>query len=268
MDFSFIIINYRSLDYTRACLESLFAFLPTDGSWEIILIDNDSQDGSAETLVREFSGRIRFIQNDQNRGFAAANNQGAALAQGRFLFFLNSDTEIKNNILIPTRELLDHQPAIGLLAPLVLNPEGKWQFGACGRRQTLGNLLKQNTKTNWLRDKPVDYWETDWVSGAALIIRHELFDRLNGWDEKFFLYLEDSDLCFRAQKAGAQVAICPAAELIHYGGQSPASDRIRRQHYYRSQAYYFKKHYGLFVSLLMRLARWPYKSLVLSKQRT
>ena len=266
MNFSFIIINYRSLDYTRLCLNSLFNYLPQDQSWEIILIDNNSQDGSAETLKQEFTGRLKLIQNDSNRGFAGANNQGAKEAKGKYLFFLNSDTEIKDNILPGLYAVLEEKPEIGILAPRVLDPQGDWQFGACGRQQTLKNLFLQNTKANWLDQKKETFWTSDWVSGAALIIRRDLFEKIKAWDEKFFLYLEDTDLCLRARQQKYLVAICPETSLIHYGGKSPASNRQRRKNYYRSQNYFFKKHYGLISSLIMRLIRLPYKTIKLLKK--
>ncbi|MCX6798215.1 MAG: glycosyltransferase family 2 protein [Candidatus Falkowbacteria bacterium] len=266
MNFSFIIINYRSLDFTRSCLNSLFEFLPTDKSWEIILIDNNSADGSAAKLSAEFKNRLTFIQNASNRGFATANNQGAKIAQGRYLFFLNSDTEIKTNILPPLLSLFAAQTSVGIIAPLVLAPNLKWQFGACGRRQTLSSLLFQTTKINWHEAGLADYWTTDWVSGAALIIRHDLFNKIGAWDENFFLYLEDTDLCFRIKKANYKVAICPTVSLIHYGGQSPATSNERRRHYYLSQSYFFRKHYGRARASLMALIRWPYKTLILLKK--
>lgn len=266
MDFSFIIINYRSLDYTRLCLKSLFNHLPNDKSWEIILLDNNSSDGSAEALEQEFKNRLTFIKNNSNRGFAGANNQGAKKAQGKYLFFLNSDTEIKNNILPDLKTILENNSDIGILAPKVLNPQGVWQFGARGRQQTLKNLFLQNTKANWLEQKKETFWTSDWVSGAALIIKSDVFEKINSWDEKFFLYLEDTDLCLRTRKMGYLVAICPHVNLIHYGGQSPASSRARRQHYYYSQNYFFKKHYGLIASLIMRFVRWPYKTIKLLKK--
>lgn len=266
MDFSFIIINYRSLDYTRVCLKSLFEFLPDDQTWEVILIDNNSSDGSAEKLATEFPTKLTLIKNDSNRGFAAANNQGAEIARGQFLFFLNSDTEIKSNLLKPIRQLFDRQPELGIIAPLVLGPDGKLQFGACGRRQTLKNVIFQKTKTNWRQESRADYYLSDWVSGAALVIRHDLFNKLDGWDENFFLYLEDSDLCFRVQKAGFEIGLCPAANLVHYGGKSPATNHARRRHYYRSQSYFFKKHYGPAAAFILKLIRWPYKTLVLLKK--
>lgn len=266
MDFSFIIINYRSLDYTRLCLNSLFKQLPNDKSWEIILLDNNSSDGSTEVLEQEFGGRLIFIKNNSNRGFAGANNQGAKEAHGKYLFFLNSDTEIKNNILPDLKAILENNSDIGILAPKVLNPQGVWQFGACGRQQTLKNLFLQNTKANWLSQKKENLWISDWVSGAALIIRRDVFEKIKAWDEKFFLYLEDTDLCLRTRQAGYLVAICPHASLIHYGGQSPASSRARRQHYYYSQNYFFKKHYSLIASLIMRFIRWPYKTIKLLKK--
>ncbi len=258
MTFSFIIINYNTLDLTRQCLNSIFSVCQKN-DFEIILIDNASSDNSVEILEKEFSEKVRLIENKENIGFSAANNQGAKLAQGKYLFFLNSDTKLTANILPIIANIFVNQANFGILAPQLLTANLSPQAGAHGRFPTLSSLTTRKTKENWKKIISPSLWQTDWVSGAALIIRKELFEKINGWDENFFLYFEDVDLCLRAHKVGAKVGLCPEASLIHYCGSSLKQNRKRKLHYYRSQNYFFYKHYGITTSLLMRLIRWPYK---------
>lgn len=264
MRFSFIIINYNTLELSRCCLNSLLEHLKGE-DFEIIMIDNGSRDNSGQDLKKEFGEQVRFIINDRNYGFAHANNQGAAHSSGDILFFLNSDTKIESNILPALGNIFNKYPDIGIVAPLVLNSQKEWQYGACGKIQNLKNLLQQKTKDNWCLRTESDYYLTDWVSGAALAIRRPLFKLLKGWDDKFFLYLEDADLAWRARQEGFKTAVCPAAKLIHYGGGSPAKNWERKKNYYRSQNYFFYKHYGLMPSILMRFIRWPYKTYLFLK---
>jgi len=260
MAFSFIIINYRTTALTAQCLDSIFSFCRgTDR--EIILIDNASGDGGAAELEKHFGSRLKIIKNSDNLGFAAANNQGAKLARGEYLFFLNSDTLLAADPLPALAKNFAARPDFGLLAPKLLRPDGVWQAGACGHFPTIFSLLARTAGKNWPKLASADLAQTDWVSGAALVIRRSLFEKINGWDEKYFLYYEDIDLCWRAKNAGAKIGICSAIPLTHLGGKSLAQDAARKRHYYRSQTYFFRKNYGILPALVMRLIRWPYKIL-------
>jgi len=263
MNFSFVIINYNTASLTKDCLQSIFRHCQP-ANWEIIVVDNASQDNSVEILKKEFGNQIKIITNVDNRGFARANNQGATLAQGKYLFFLNSDTRLTSNILSYLEKIFSNQPAIGILAPQLRTVDGQPQAGAHGRfpslKQILGDkLLPSKTLTN-----QNEILMTDWVSGAALVIRKEIFDRIKGWDQNFFMYFEDTDLCWQARKIGFSAAIIPNISLIHVGGQSLAKNQERRRLYYTSQDYFFRKHYSRLTFYLMKIIRWPYKKLVLT----
>ncbi len=259
MYFSIIIVSYNTKELTANCLASVFAHCRTD-DFEIIVVDNNSHDGSVETLKKRFGDRIKIIANDDNRGFGAANNQGAKIARGDFLFFLNSDTTIKDDILNPLKEFFHKNREAGIVAPKLLLADGSEQPFACGKfprlwESIIGKLVSagENEASGY------DSFATDWVSGAALVIRRRIFERIGGFDENFFMYFEDMDLCRQTKGGGYGIYVYPAAAVNHLVGRSSSGLKMTKKQYYRSQNYFFRKNYGYLVSLAMRTARFPYK---------
>ncbi len=225
--FSFIIINYNTADLTTNCLESIFKYcLGTD--WEIILVDNNSSANDKNILKERFGARVRIIANAKNLGFARANNQGAKLARGKYLFFLNSDTEINQDILTPLREKLESDKSIGIIAPRLVLKDGTDQPYACG-------LKKDSEKLAW-------------VSGAALIIRRDIFEEIGGWEERFFMYFEDVDLGRLVLARGYKIERLLSAPVTHLVGGSPISFWRRKSFYYRSKLLFILKHYFKLLS--------------------
>lgn len=267
MLFSIIIINYRTPKMTAASLQSIFAHYPAaeETMWEIIVIDNNSDDGSAEFFEQEFGTKIKLIKNSENFGFAKANNQGARIARGRYLLFLNSDTLLTADIFKQSEKIFSEDENIGIISPRLLLPDGTAQAGAYGRFPTLSGLIFKNRLTKKIAPENNQPFTVDWTSGCALFIRRDLFEKIGGWDEKFFLYFEDVDLCRRVAQAGRKTIIEPRLSLIHFGGQSLQKNNDRRRHYYQAQNYYFQKYYGPAITLAMKIARWPYKIWMLRK---
>jgi hypothetical protein len=284
MLFSIIIVNYRTPEITADCLRSLFRFYDPTQS-EIIVVDNASGDDSPDKLRQEFGEQIRLIENGHNAGFGAANNRGAAVAKGNYLFFLNSDTIIKDNIFNKLAEVLGNlessRPEIGVFGPRLLGEDGREQAGAAGANPSLYGIIagklaggrqqisdrkmggvNQTKPTKAVGASVLTY---DWISGAALIISRRLFDAIGGWDENFFLYFEDADLCRRAKQKGRQAALLNDIKIIHRGGQSFPNSRQQKKYYYQSQNYYWKKYYGPTTTTLMKIIRWPYKLSRLSR---
>lgn len=258
--FSIIIINYNTKELTKNCIDSVF-FNFNKNDFEIILVDNASQDGSVEMLKDNFNGKIKIIANSKNTGFGPANNQGAQMAKGDYLFLLNSDTIIKDNILLKLEEFLSENKDAGIVAPKLFLGDGSEQPFAFGDYPCLLSLIFEKFK------KPPKYlegpFEVEWVSGAALIIKRKLFERLGGFDEKFFMYFEDIDLCKRAKEMNYKVFINPKISLTHLCGKSPSRFIKRKSYYYKSQDYFYKKHYGSLIMYSMKIIRWPYKIFVL-----
>jgi len=254
MDFSIIIVNFNTKDLLENCLKSIFYYCP-GGNFEIVVVDNNSADDSLAILRKDFS-QIKVIANQENVGFGIANNQGAKIAQGEFLLFLNSDTIFNEDILAPIKEFFLANPKTGIVSPRLVLANGFNQRHAFGRFPNLKRLLARS----------VDYKEevkgirgVDWVSGAALAIRQNVWQKIGGFDEKFFMYFEDVDLCLSAKKLGFSVYILPNARLTHLGGKSITASRSRKKMYFDSQDYFFKKHYGNIRLILLKIIRWPIK---------
>jgi len=172
MLYSIIIINYRTQQLTTECIKHIFALDFKES--EIIVVDNASNDGSTEALQKEFGDKIKLIINPKNLGFAGANNQGAALAKGEFLLFLNSDTIVKEDIFNTCLNIFQQNKNIGILSPRLLMPNGNYQPAAFGYFPTLWRLITQKTKNDPVLDENKEFSLVDWVSGCALIIRKVL----------------------------------------------------------------------------------------------
>jgi GT2 family glycosyltransferase len=228
---SVIIPTWNTRDLLTACLESVLAQeLP--GGLETIVVDNGSTDGTGE-LLRSLGAAVRVIANTENAGFAAANNQAAAEARGRILFFLNSDTRLTApDTLAELADAVD-QPGVGIAGPLLLNPDGSLQpscaaYPSVGRALLVGaglhrlvpnRLRARLSPDTWTHDRRAD---VDWLKGAALAVRADLFRAAGGfWP---LMYGEEQDLAYRVAQRGRAVRFTPAARVVHVGNQT-ASQR-------------------------------------------
>jgi len=255
MKLSIIIVNYKSRAYLEKCLRSVFAKI-TDSALEVIVVNN----GAASELVGlgELFTRIKIIQNTKNNGFGGANNLGAKEAQGEFLFFLNPDAEILSGEASSAIAEFESDTELGILGAKLVDANGVVQDWIVGGEISLGNILKNNFGR--IADKK--YWQSSqktavfWVAGTALFVRRTLFLQLEGFDEQFFLYFEDVDLCKRAGDLGKKVLYFPALSILHHGGRSFFEKSKQKKEYYSSQDYYFRKQRGFFEFLLLKLLRF------------
>jgi GT2 family glycosyltransferase len=251
-DISIIIINWNTHDLLAACLRSIYQ-TARNLDLEIIVVDNGSKDDSCEMLRREFPW-VRLIENGENVGFARANNQAARMAQGQYIFLLNSDAELQTDSLQLILALAKNEPKAGIVGAHLLNPDGSFQashtpFPTLWREFLILTGLGRASSGRWFPSRgpeldkgpqPVDY-----VEGAALLIRRDIYLQLNGFDEGFFMYAEEVDLCYRLRKAGWQVWYHPQARILHHGGGSSLNRRTQREgDLYRSRVRFFRKHYG------------------------
>jgi GT2 family glycosyltransferase len=220
--FSFIIINYNTAKLTRACLESIFKYCQAS-EFEIILVDNNSKIEDINILKDVFGDRIKVIINNKNLGFAKANNQGAKIAKGEYSFFLNSDTFITQDILSPIEEFFKKNNEVGVIAPRLILKAGEDQSYAFAH--------KKNSK------------DLAWVSGAALVIRQDIFNKIGGWDERFFMYFEDVDLCRSVVKNNFKISRLESITVTHLLNGSPIFYFRRKIYYYRSKILFILKHY-------------------------
>ena len=231
---SILIVSYNTRETTLECLASLFAF-PPKVSFETIVLDNASSDGSA-AAIRAAWPQVGLIEHPENSGFAAGNNIAARLANGRRILLLNPDTLLFAGSLDAMWDFAERTPTRGiwggrtLFADHSLNPSSCWAqislwslfcsaFGLIWLFPGSA-LFNPEAYGNWQRDEERD---VDIVTGCFLLIDHALWDRLGGFDTAFFMYAEEADLCLRARALGANPGISPAAEIIHLGGASETS---------------------------------------------
>jgi len=249
VDLSIIIVGFNTKCFLEKCLESIFR-QRVNGNLEVIVVDNGSRDNSCE-MIKNIFFKVKLIENKENLGFGKANNQGAKIARGDYLFFLNPDTLIKDNVFLKIIEAFKNDSQAGVVSPLLVLENGEIQSWAYGQEENLSQLIKRKIKKD--SSKTID-----WVSGAAFAIRADIFRKIGGFDENFFAYFEDRDLCLQVKKNGYKIVVLPEVKVIHFGGKSLASDKKRKKLYYQSQNYFWRKHYGLIKSLLMRFFRLPY----------
>jgi len=230
VDVSIIIVSWNTKDKLNDCLISIYRQAPKL-TYEVIVVDNASGDGSAEMVKREFPEAI-LLQNDENRGFAAANNIGMAVAQGRYVLLLNSDTIVLDNAIGQAISFADLHPESAVVGCKVLNPDGTLQR-TCFMFPSLLNMLLSSTylyklfprskffgreqMTWWDRD---DVREVDVVTGCFMLVRREAIEQIGLLDERFFLYGEETDWCYRFKQAGWKVVFAPVGQIIHLGGVS------------------------------------------------
>lgn len=264
---SVIIVNYRGEEYTRQCIRSIQS-TSIATPYEIIVVDNNSNDGSVEHLRSSFPNST-ILSLPENRGFGAANNIGAQHAKGEFLFFLNNDTKIVQDCFTPVINYFSEQTDAGIVAPKLLYPDGSFQL-SYGEYPTLFTEFrtKQLQKREPYITPPSSPQKMEWVTGAAFCMRKELFLQLQGFDEKFFMYFEDADLCKRVMEAGYAIYYLPDVALIHFKGKSSttAQNNIPLE-YRRSQLRYYRKHAsGLSVVLLKIYLSLKYANLLMRRK--
>ena len=230
---SVVIVSYNTADLIEACLLSVRA---SDGvSLETFVVDNASSDGGA-ALVREKFPWVRLVENRENRGFGAANNQVLAECAGRYIVLLNPDTEATPGAFRRMTAWMDANPRVGLAGPTVNNPDGSRQDSVSrsypGQKRTAGELSGLPG-------------EIACVMGACQIVRKGLMRELGGFDEEFFLYGEDQDLCLRIRKKGYGIGHVDDAIILHHGGGSergiPPVEVCRKKAL--AEYLFYRKHY-------------------------
>jgi teichuronic acid biosynthesis glycosyltransferase TuaH len=255
-DVSVVVISYETRGLLAQCLEAVDE--QSDVTVETIVVDNGSQDGSRE-LVRESFPRARLIELDENVGYARANNVGIAAATGRAVLLLNSDCFLGRGTLAKLLAALERNPQAAAVGPRLLNPDGTlqrsaWPFPRPGRLLLEALLLHRPlARLGLLEDfRTWDHDEeraVDFLIGACLLVRREALAEVGGFDEGFWLYGEEADLCARLTRRGRQIVLAPEACAVHVGGASSRSSAARLRHFYTGQKNFLRKH--------SRRGAWP-----------
>ncbi len=261
---SICIVNWNVRDLLCDCLASIYDGGAAGLDFEVIVVDNASQDGSVEALAPAFP-QVTWLRNRENVGFTKANNQALAVSRGRYVAFLNPDTVVAPAAFTTMVTELEARPDAGAIGPRLLYADGTPQPSR-RRFPTLLTALLESTplQTLWpangvlrryyladrLDDRPQ---EVDWLVGACLVARRETLEQIGGFDEQFFMYSEELDWCKRAKDAGWRVLYTPHATVTHYEGSSSGQVVAARQmHFNGSKIHYFYKHHGRIAAEIVR----------------
>jgi GT2 family glycosyltransferase len=231
LDISFVIVTYNGRDFVRRCLQSLY-WHTRAVSFEVVLVDNASHDGTPEMVSAEFPETM-LVRREQNAGFARGVNEGVANARGDYLFVLNPDTELRSDVIPAMLAHLIEHPDIGILAPKLLDPDGGVQLScrafpgfqtALFNRYSLATrLFRRNPLSSRYLMTNFDHAsiaDVDWASAAAWLLSKETFQRVGPLDEAYFWSIEDVDYCQRVHRAGLRVVYFPVVSIMHHIGRS------------------------------------------------
>ena len=274
MKLSIVIVSWNTCDLLFNCLESI-CHPPLDLDFEAIVVDNASNDGSREMVTDRFP-EVKLISNSNNPGFAYANNQALRQCSGDLVLLLNADTVVKLGAIETMVNFIESNPDVGIVGARLLNPDGSLQESAYPE-PTLSRefwRLFHLDKLWYYGTYPMKSWnhneprKVDILKGACLLIRSDALEDVGLFDEDYFIYSEEVDLCTRMQNSGWSLYWLPSAEVIHYGGQS--TQQVAEEMFvrlYQGKIQYFRKHNStqavtlykmiLFFATLGRLSLTP-----------
>ncbi len=255
---SVVVVNWNTQDILRDCLGSIYEQCG-EIDLEVIVIDNASTDGSVEMVKKDFP-QVTLIENSQNSGFAAANNQGIAISKGRYVLLLNSDTVVLDNAIAKTAAFADSHPEAAVVGCRVLNPDRTLQ-PTCFMFPSILNMLLSSTylyklfpKNKFFGRERMTWWnrndikEVDVVTGCFMLIRQKAIQQVGTMDEQFFMYGEETDWCYHFKQAGWKVMFTPVCEIIHLGGQSSRQKRSKMILQLRGSILLFMKKHNSFLT--------------------
>lgn len=267
MDVSICIVSWNTKDMLYNCIKSIKE--KTVGlSYEIIIVDNASWDGTSE-MVRVHFPECKFIESNDNLGFAKGNNVAAKAALGRYILFLNPDTELLTNAVYGMYSHLEKCRDIGAIGCKLVDPRGEVQYTCASTypnasREISSSLLLNRffPKSAIFTSRELNYWDhqdsryVDCLSGACIMVRRKIISQIGGFDEKIFMYAEDLDLCYRILKKGWNVFYLSKEVILHHEGAS--SDK-KGKHFAvllqkHSDLYFIQKHFGPKKAIEYRVA--------------
>lgn len=258
---SIVIVHYKNDKDLIECLNSLYA-REIRQSFEVIIVDNSENNSLQDILNRKKYKQLKYVFSQKNLGYGSGMNLGAKYAKGEFLFILNPDVVFNTDIISALINSFNDKQ-IGIVAPLLYTTEDKIMDQGAKDLTPFKALVKYSFIDKIFPNNPIskDFWEKNWkknklnevdnVPGTAFIIKKDLFEKIGGFDEKFFLYFEEFDLCKRVREAGYKIYINSNLKLIHKWGTSTSLLKNKDEVFKRSRFYFFKKHYGLFSAILL-----------------
>jgi GT2 family glycosyltransferase len=250
VDLSLVIVNWNTREYLLRCLGSIFK-MGQRMDWEVIVIDNGSQDGRGMEVKKAFPF-VHLVENEKNLGFAKAVNQGLRKASGKYILLLNPDTEVRDGAIKQLLTFMDSHLNTGVAGAQLLNSDGSKQNSIANFPSLTTELLNKSL-LRWLSPKkfpgkersysvPV---EVDSVIGACMMVREDAIKQVGLLDEEYFLFLEETDWCYQMKRAGWKTYHVPQADVFHFQGKSAEKEKKRaRVEYFRSRYHFFKKNRG------------------------
>lgn len=260
---SIIIVNYNLTESIRTLLNSIKKYV-RGITFEVIVVDNNSPDRSIESIIEEFP-EFRFELLNTNLGFGHGNNSGIKLSSGKYILLLNPDTYLIENLPLKLFNLAEKHEEYGVIGPRLIFPDGKFQVSYAKYPNVKQELLTgvgligvvltivYRLKDYFLRHR--DFYEVDFVYGSCMFIRRNVFEKIQGFDEEYFLFSEEVDLCYKIKHtAGAKIIYWKGAKLVHEkslvtGKNIPERMRLS----YQSKLLFFKKHYSKIHLGILRL---------------
>ncbi len=255
---SIVVLSYNTKDLILNCLKSVISQYKKSleqKEFEILVVDNASSDDSASAILNLRSKilNLTLIQNKENVGFAKGCNIGAKSASGEYVLFLNSDTVVEDDGLLKMVEFLDKNPNVAILGGKLMNDDGSSQKST-GKFYSLFNLfimLLGLERLGLLRSSPNEIKRVDWVSGACMMVRKNIFEKLSGFDEKLFMYMEDMEICFRVKKLGFPTYFYPNLSLKHKS-QGSSNRTFAIINIYKGILHFYSKHKTRFEYLIAK----------------
>jgi len=271
---SIVIVSYNTCNLTDDCIASVKA--QTQCAYELIVVDNNSTDETISMLNSKYPECI-LIANSSNPGFAKANNQGFSIAKGKYYLLLNPDTVILDNAIDKLAGFMEINPEVGASGPRNYSPCMQLQHN-CDHFPSLWidftryvrfRMAFPNSKL--FNAYEMNYWnyselrKVDRIAGCSLMVRADIYKKLEGLDGSYFMYYEETDLCYRIYKCGYSVVYFPEAAIIHYWGESSKSakqesviDKVNMTHYLKSKYYFYRKNYSPMHAVLARSLDFSY----------
>jgi hypothetical protein len=238
-EISIIVVNYNTRDLLEECLRALLSNPPACG-FEVLVVDNSSRDGSRALLAGRFP-QCTVIENRRNLGFARAANQAYRMSRGEYCLVMNPDLRVLPGSVQTLWEFMESHPDVGIVFPKLYNPDGSLQY-SCRTFHTFGTILLRRTplgrllpNSRILKDHLMTDWdhntvrEVDWALGGCMMVRRGAVPDSHLFDERFFLYFEEVDLCYRMKKTPWKVIYTPEAAMIHHHLRESAGKGLNRQ---------------------------------------
>ncbi len=264
IDLSVTIVNYNTKDLLKQCIKSIYN-TTKEITFEIIVVDNASTDGSVEMLKKEFPD-VKVIANKENLFFTRAHNQALRISKGRYLMILNSDTVILDGAFDKIVKFMDEHPECGACGPKLVGPDMKHQWSgekfptllyAFFDVLLLNTIFPKNPvkskrlQRTWNRNTTT---EVDTVSGACMLVRKNVIDKVGILDENFLSYWEEIDWCKRIKDNGWKIFFISDAVIIHFWeiSMNKHGKEKKERIFYNSMLYYYKKHFGSIISFLLK----------------